>query len=448
MSAMLYHIEPCERSQTFATVKTYKNMPNIHLNNETIHDLIGDIPKGILAWGIIGIFSVVLILLTMTWFIRYPDIISEKIIISSVPPPARIYAAEGAKINHFFVKNGEHVAIGQYLAVIENAANTEKVLQLENLLKKWETNQTFDIAYFPLFSGLGELESPYFVLRESLQKWANYQAKTGTETAFLANTQAQIGQTQNLTNHIYAERALLEQELNMLKKQWETQQSLQREGVVSRKDVEQAEAVYLQKQKEITRQLSEIARNDIQIQSYTQNINDRQQNYTSEKQQLESEIVIAYKQLSSTLSAWKQKYIIASPAIGKAYLLGIWYEQQYAHSGKEIMSILPDAHHFVGKIKMATTKTGKIRINQQVQIRFDSYDYKKYGTILGQISAISPIPNEEKEPYFLIDVKLPDSLMTNYQYTITPQAEMTGEAHIITEEKRLFERFLRLLPDR
>lgn len=46
------------------------------------------------------------------------------------------------------------------------------------------------------------------------------------------------------------------------------------------------------------------------------------------------------------------------------------------------------------------------------------------------------------------DIKLPDSLMTNYQYTITPQAEMTGEAHIITEEKRLFERFLRLLPDR
>ena len=201
----------------------YKNMPNINLQNEALHDLIGEIPKGILAWGIIGIFSVVALLLGMTWFISYPDLVSEKILISSVPPPARIYAPEGTKISHFFVKNGQQVTTGEYLAVIENAANTQKVLQLETLLKQWETNQQFSVSYFPMLSGLGELESSYFIFVENLRKWAHYQEKMGAETLFLDNTQAQIGQTQNLSSHIYAERALLEQELALLKKQWETQ---------------------------------------------------------------------------------------------------------------------------------------------------------------------------------------------------------------------------------
>ena len=423
-------------------------MPNINLQNEALHDLIGEIPKGILAWGIIGIFSVVALLLGMTWFISYPDLVSEKILISSVPPPARIYAPEGTKISHFFVKNGQQVTTGEYLAVIENSANTQKVLQLETLLKQWETNQQFSVAYFPMLSGLGELESSYFIFVENLRKWAHYQEKMGSETLFLDNTQAQIGQTQNLSSHIYAERALLEQELALLKKQWETQVALQKDGIVSRKDVEQAEALYLQKQKELSRQLSEITRNDITIQAYTQNINDRQQKYVSEKQLLESEIIISYKQLTTNLAAWKQKYIVLSPATGQAYLLGVWYEQQYAHSGKEIMSILPDAHHFLGKIKLPAAKAGKVRINQAVQIRFDSYDYQKYGSVLGKIAAISPIPNEEKDSYFLIDVSLPDSLHTNYAYNISPQAEMTGEAQIITAEKRLIDRFLQLMPDR
>ena len=148
------------------------------------------------------------------------------------------------------------------------------------------------------------------------------------------------------------------------------------------------------------------------------------------------------------MAAWKQKYIVLSPATGQAYLLGVWYEQQYAHSGKEIMSILPDAHHFLGKIKLPAAKAGKVRINQAIQIRFDSYDYQKYGSVLGKIAAISPIPNEEKDSYFLIDVSLPDSLHTNYAYNISPQAEMTGEAQIITAEKRLIDRFLQLMPDR
>lgn len=321
-------------------------------------------------------------------------------------------------------------------------------MALEKLITATETKQNFDISHFPILSDLGELESSYFIFRENLQKWANNQAKTGAETTFLENTNAQIGQVRQLSSNIYEERAFLEQELNLLKKQWETQQSLQKEGIVSQKEVQQAEALFLQKQKEWSRQASEIHRNDIQIQSYTQNINDRQQNYLSEKQKLASDIVISYKQLCTNLALWKQKYLIMSPIKGKVYLLNVWYEQQYAHSNKEVMSILPEAHHFVGKIKLPVEKAGKVRVNQSVQIRLDKYDYQKYGTVLATIQTVSPISNEEKEPYFLIDVKLPDSLVTQYQYTISPQAEMTGQAHIITAEKRLLERFLQLIPNR
>lgn len=92
------------------------------------------------------------------------------------------------------------------------------------------------------------------------------------------------------------------------------------------------------------------------------------------------------------------------------------------------------------KLKAPAQNSGKIKINQLVNIRLANYPDREFGIIKGSIKAISLTP--DKDGNVLIDVSLPKGLKTSYQKPIVFQQEMSGTADIITEDLRLLERLL------
>lgn len=57
--------------------------------------------------------------------------------------------------------------------------------------------------------------------------------------------------------------------------------------------------------------------------------------------------------------------------------------------GKPVMEIAPcDGHHFEAAI--AGEDVGQIQVGMPVKIRFDAYDYQRYGSLQGKVSYISP----------------------------------------------------------
>src|SRR5690606_26160058 len=90
--------------------------------------------------------------------------------------------------------------------------------------------------------------------------------------------------------------------------------------------------------------------------------------------------------------------------------------------------------------KAPAQNSGKLKINQAVQIRLANYPDREFGIINGKVKSISLIP--DKEGNLLLDISLPDGLQTSYQKQINFQQEMSGTADIITEDLRLIERLL------
>lgn len=93
----------------------------------------------------------------------------------------------------------------------------------------------------------------------------------------------------------------------------------------------------------------------------------------------------------------------------------------------------------IAKLKSPAQNSGKIKTGQIVNIRLENYPDTEFGILKGIVKSISLIP--DKEGLYLIDVELPQILITSYNIEIDFKQEMRGTAEIVTEDLRLIERF-------
>jgi HlyD family secretion protein len=117
---------------------------NIELRSEEFQEILGDTPHWILRGGITLLAIVVLVLLTGSAVFKYPDTISAPIVLTGTIPPAAIVARSSGKLTELYVNDNQDVKTGDYLAVIDNPAQTGDILNLKNYLEQLNPdNDTF-----------------------------------------------------------------------------------------------------------------------------------------------------------------------------------------------------------------------------------------------------------------------------------------------------------------
>ena len=143
----------------------------IELRSEEFQEVLGSVPPWILRWGITVLAVVVVILLIGSAIVKYPDVISAQITLTGSTPPATLVAHASGKIKELYVKDNQEVKTGEYLAVIDNSANTKDILFLKNYLDSLtgdcgsslryaRNDTTFHLSPFTLLSALCNNSSP------------------------------------------------------------------------------------------------------------------------------------------------------------------------------------------------------------------------------------------------------------------------------------------------
>lgn len=64
----------------------------------------------------------------------------------------------------------------------------------------------------------------------------------------------------------------------------------------------------------------------------------------------------------------------------------------------------------------------------------------EFGYVRGRVHSVSPVPTEDD--MYVVNVELPDGLLTNYEKVLPLTRELKGVAEIVTEDLRLIERIL------
>lgn len=412
----------------------------IELRSEDVQEILTRVPHWIIRWGNVVILSIILILFSVSWILKYPDLISTQITITTAIPPEKLVAKSSGKIQAILVTDRINVAKNTPLAIIENSANYKDVFLLKSIIDTININKS-KFPFEKLVSvQLGEIESSYAIFqKESIADKLNKKLQPYKIEGVAQSYEAiQLKERLSL---LESQKSINQSELELQKKDLERYEGLYKKEIVAAQEIEKQRLVYLQSQKNYKNVLNTISTLKSSLNELNRTNKTTQINESKENINLESNVVQAFYQLKKVIKDWELNYVLRSSINGKVSFLQIWAENQNIEVGSTVFAIIPnEKSNFIGKIKAQALNSGKIKIGQDVTIRLANYPDTEFGIIKGKVIAISLTP--DKDNNLLIDVSLPIGLKTSYKKQIAFQQEMTGNADIITEDLRLIERLL------
>src|SRR5579871_516425 len=414
--------------------------------SDEVQELISYKPHWIIRKGNAIFFWVLLLLLAFTWFIKYPDIVKGSLKLSAINAPKLLIAKTEGKLQKLLVSNEQQVVQGQPLAFMQSTADHRQVLNLQKSIYAIEpliTKDSLEILLsnpFPLFDELGEIQ-PYYqdfqnTLKETLQILANgfYQQKKQAlqkDLSFLSAIQENIEKQKQLT----------QQDYELQQKEYAANESLARDKVIAPLELNQNKSKVIVKQQSLQQMSAQLINNEIAAQAKKKEIMELQKFIIDQQQKFSSALLT----LKSKTEEWIQHYVIEAPEAGKILFTSFLQENQQIAGGQELFYIQPQQSSYYGQMMASQIGLGKIKPGQKVLIRVESYPSNEFGYLTGIVDYISTVPTPRDS--FLIKVDLPKGLKTNYDKTVFFRNNLSAQAEVITDNRRLFDRFLGQLHD-
>ncbi|WP_433765141.1 HlyD family secretion protein [Flavobacterium ginsenosidimutans] len=415
---------------------------SFELRSEEVQDILTKVPHWMIRWGTVLIFAIIIMLFFVSWFVKYPDVVSTEIVITTNIPPEKIVSKSSGRIEAILVKDKTQIAKNSTLAIIENTANYKDVFLLKKIVDAYDINNPEKAFPFASLKNtqLGEIESAFAVFQK------DYQAQQLNENLhpFEIESRAQSSekiQIKERLDILQQQKLLNESELELQKNEIARFEVLFNKGIISAQEMEAKKLGYLQAQKSYRSLLSSISQLRSSLIDNTKSSQNSQINSTKEEVNLGRNVAQSFYQLKKVIKDWELAYTLKSSVSGVVTFLQVWNENQTINVGDNVFSIIPDAKNtFIGKVKAPALNSGKIKVGQRVNIRLANYPDREFGVLKGEIKNISLVP--DKDGNLLLDVALPNGLKTSYNKQINFQQEMKGSAEIVTEDLRLIERIL------
>lgn len=413
---------------------------DLKIYSEEVQDVLSHPPRSIFRWGNTILLFFILLLLLISWFIKYPDVVRTTVTITTNIPPEKLIAKTAGRIEAILIADRKKVAKNTPIAIIENSANYKDVFILKNITDSIDLEKTdFPFQKFES-SQLGDIENAYVLFhKEYTNSELNQKLKPFKSEQFAENNEIQ--QINQRISLLTAQRKISESELVLQKNDLNRYEKLNKKGVISEQEFEKQKLLYFQAQKNYKVLLSSISQMKSSLNESQKNIKSLEINEHKESVTLERNVIQAFYQLKKAIKDWELNYVLRSSINGTVSFLQIWQENQTVTAGENVFAIIPESEDgFIAKVKAPALNSGKIRTGQTANIRLANYPDREFGILKGIVQNIALTP--DKEGNLLIDIALPKGLETSYSKKIIFQQEMQGTADVVTEDLRLIERLL------
>ena len=418
-----------------------KQDAKIELRGEDFQDILGAVPSWILRWGITIIAVVMMILIIGSALFKYPDMVNATMKLTSSQPATSIISKSSGKIQKIFVKDKQFVMTDTYLALIENSADMSDVLYIKQFLSEnvWEK----DSLVLPRKEiNVGNLQSLYSSYYIALSEYIQFR-KMNYYPQKIEMTKKRIQQNIEYYHKLLDQREIIEKQLEINKQQYQRDLILKEDKAISDVSFEATYNQYLQGQLSYSNMEMAIENHSMQMNQMSEDLFDTDFQYNSKKESLELQLKSLTMQLQAEIKNWEMSYLLKAPIAGIITFTNYWIENQNIIAGEKAFNIVPqNAGTYIGRALLPTTRSGKVKIGQDVNINFNSFPNNEFGTVKGVVHNISLVATEvNNQSNYLIEISLPNGLYTTYKKELPFIPEMEGEAQIITKDISLLERF-------
>lgn len=416
--------------------------------SEEISDIVDRMPMAFGRWVAIAVVIFSALLLLFGWIIKYPDTVTGYIRINSNNAPVKLVANVSGNIHLASFHAQDEVKKGEYIAVVENPANTENVRKIMELVGLFNPNESLGDSIqgmFPEKVSLGDLNLKYYAFLSALKNQCDYRKENVYEKQRIA-----ILDDVRWKESILEESGKLLQitleKLSISQKWMEKYVSLNKDEIITYEyEVDRSKNDYLSAKQEERNLQKEIASIGMQIAENQNQLNRLLVEQKEKERSLQMDLLASFHDLNDNLKAWEQKFVFKAPFDGKVEYLKFLAENQFVQAGEEIFGVVPEETNVFGQVLLPAAGAGKVKTGSRVTVKLDNYPYMEYGSVEGAVASISLLSQPQKTEQntletYLIVVELPGGLTTNYGETLAFQYEIGGTADIIVKERRLIER--------
>jgi multidrug resistance efflux pump len=414
-------------------------LDQIELRSESVQDVLSQPPHWMLRWGSVVILGIIIMVLLMSYFIKYPEFIPAPIIVTSQNPPEKLQARSDSKIEKIFIKDHQKVKKDEVLMVLQSTANYHDLLTLKKIIDDVSPAQLFS---FPVNQTstfkLGELQSDYNAFAKAFQDEKLFTRLKPYAPENLATNQNIVIYNSRIIT-LKRQKSFELAKFDLIKKNFQRAQQLFSQKVISASEFETEKIKLLQAQQSLENIEITLSQTNEAIFNLNKTKDGTIINAEKDKINFASQTLQLFEQLRKSLKQWEQNYLIVSSTDGIASFQQFWGENQFIKRGDAILSILPSNRQaLVGRMLVPATNSGKIAKGEKVLIKLDNYRYQEYGIVEGRVHNVSFAPDEKGNYY--VDISLPKGLKTSYNKNLNFDKELKGNAEIVTDDLRLIER--------
>lgn len=353
----------------------------IELRSEEVQEILTRVPHWMIRWGSVMVLLILLSLFFVSWLVKYPDVITTQIVITTNTPPEKLVAKVSGKIEAILVKGKYTVYENTPLAVIENAANYKDVFSLSLALSKGEgTLNNFPFEDFKN-AQLGDVESAFaifykeYIADQLNSKLQPYQVE-GTAQSY------ESIQLKERLRLLESQRSSNQAELVLQKSDLDRYEGLFKKGIIATQELEKHKLTYLQVERNYKSVLSTISQLKSAINELNKNSKTTRINESTTTINLERNVIQSFYGLKKAIRDWELNYVLRSSIDGKVSFLQLWAPNQTVNAGDNVFAVIPtNESGYIGKVKAPAQNSGKIKVGQTVNIRLANYPDREFGII-------------------------------------------------------------------
>ena len=402
-------------------------------------------PPWILRWGVTFFFLFLLLIIVISGFIKYPDVVPATAEITTINPPAHVVAHVNGKIERVFAKEGGLVVKDEMLVQLESQANLKDILKLDFIISVLDTIVTDSIKLpIPIpqsFKGsfkLGDIQGSYLELLLKYNEFFRFY-NLGYYSEELSALEDKLKTQKVYIRKVKCKRDLLLQQFELINSKYNRDSLMYVKGGISQSELEQSSGNILQFKSTLTEiDLSILSGYSI-LSQLNHDIEKLKLNYIIQKQLVGTNLMKSLQMLKAHIDSWKRKYLICSPIDGHVSFTTFWSANQNVKTGEVVLSVVPkDSMQVKVRLQFPVQNSGKVKEGHRVNIKLHNYPSHEFGMLVGYMSNISSVSNNLQ---YSADVVLNDGLVTSYGEALPRVQQLIGTAEIHTDESSLLLRF-------
>jgi hypothetical protein len=414
-----------------------KLQESIELRSDEVEGIISHMPNLLIRWGLTLLFSILMLFIGISWLIKYPDIISADVIISTQPSPIQLVARNSGKLM-LFKSEGMVIKKGELIACIQSDVSLGAVSRITTDVNNKTLSKQELLTSLRSQSDVGSLQPYLNSLISSLQDLVSFQQNDLNQKQ-CDQIKRQISSIQALNSNLTKQLFLQSREVQISHQQYQTDSLLFSQGVISSLEHKKSESTHLNQQRNLLNTQSQLLNNQLQIEVLEKNITELETERSTKKNQLDILFNNSLNQLMASIQTWEKDFLFLSPISGKISFLGFLENEMFIQSGNAIITVAPDSDKIIARAELPLAGAGKVNIGQTANLRLDNYPYEQFGFLEGKVLSISQLPNKEN---YQVLICLSHGMNSSYNKELPFKPEMKGKTEIITSDLRLLERIL------